>query len=423
MSRNSPVCSFLDPRVEVYAPTASFHYYRVVGYDRHDKRVVSTSGGTTLRKARAKAAEVSRRITRQDAHHGRDPTTTPVAAEVELWLDPANHRTRGNKPWTNRHAENMRREWRLRIEPQLADGATVDELAEKHLWIRILNRAQAAGLAPASVQKTGQACRSFITWLLDRGLLDRNPMHGVSYAITKADNAGLDPKAVNAAAIPNLAQVYDLGEWMAFLSWRDRPGNIGSRVPDACSPQGRGLQPMLVAMTGLRNAEMFALRASHIDPDTLELRIETQWVEEDSGHSYEAPPKHGSIRTVTVAAFLMEDVVALIDHRRDESGEHDPLLFCGPGGQPDSRRSHNRRFRRASDKAGWGRHLRWYGLRHLYAVTMLERLPLEVVSRLMGHHSPDFTAKRYLSLRTGWLDDARSVARAFDPDDALGHGR
>lgn len=414
-SRRSPVYSYLDPRVEVYAPTDSFPYYRIAGYDRHDNRVVETSGGSTLRKAKRKAAEVSRQIDREEEHLGRDPTTTPVAEEVELWLDPANHRARGNKPWSNRHAENMRREWRLRIEPHLSANATVIDLVQKHLWIRILNQAQASGLAPASVQKTGQACRSFVTWLMDRGLLERNPMHGVSYSMTKADNAGLDPKAVQAGAIPNLDQVHDLCVSMAYLSSRERPGNIGTRIPDACSPQGRGLQPMFVAMTGLRNAEMFALRANHVDLDTLDVRIEVQWVEEDSGEKYEAPPKHGSIRTVTVAEFLVEDLADLIEHRRKVSGEVNPLLFCGPGGQPDSRRNHNRRFRRAARRAGWEDHLKWYGLRHLYAVTMLERLPLEIVSRLMGHHSPDFTAKRYLSLRTGWLDEARSVARTFDP--------
>lgn len=45
---------------------------------------------------------------------------------------------------------------------------------------------------------------------------------------------------------------------------------------------------------------------------------------------------------------------------------------------------------------------------------MLEVLPLEVVSQLMGHHSPHFTAKRYLSLRVGWLDQARQASRLLN---------
>ena len=413
--RNAPIRTFLDPRVEVYAPTESFPFYRVVGYDRDDERVINTSGGSTIRKAKTKAASVARELRRRATPDARDPAKTPVETEVELWLDPANHRSRGNKPWSNRHAENMRREWELRVEPLLPRRANVSELTDKHFWIRVLNTAQERGLAPSSVQKTGQACRSFITWLMDVGLLDRNPMHGVSYSMTKADNAGLDPKAVKPDEIPNLDMVYPLAYWMARLAWPGRPDNGGTRLPDAVSPQGRGLQPMLVAMTGLRNGEMFALRPSHVDLDALEIRIETQLVEEDSGKRYEAPPKHGSLRTVTFAAFLQEDLAALIDHRRRVSGEKDPVLFCAPRGGWEGRRNHTRRFRRAAREAGWPDELTWYGLRHLYAVTMLERLPLEIVSRLMGHHSPDFTAKRYLSLRMGWLDQARSVARSFEP--------
>ena len=47
---------------------------------------------------------------------------------------------------------------------------------------------------------------------------------------------------------------------------------------------------------------------------------------------------------------------------------------------------------------------------------MLEVLPLEIVSKLMGHHSPHFTAQRYLSLRVGWLDQARDASRGLARD-------
>jgi integrase len=160
---------------------------------------------------------------------------------------------------------------------------------------------------------------------------------------------------------------------------------------------------------------MFALRPSRIDLEGLEIRIESQIIEEDSAHRYEALPKQGSLRTVTFAAFLQEDLEELIEHRRRISAERDPILFSSPSGGWEWRRNHTRRFRTAARRAGWPDEMTWYGLRHLYAVTMLEQLPLEIVSRLMGHHSPDFTAKRYLSLRMGWLDQARTAARNFDP--------
>lgn len=193
-----------------------------------------------------------------------------------------------------------------------------------------------------------------------------------------------------------------------------RPGRGGNRRRDAVGPVGRALQPFLVATTGIRNGELFALRPSHVDLSHLEIHISKQLVEEDSGKRYIAPPKHGSIRSVTFAGFLEHDLKEFSDHRRTQStGEDDPILFCASEGGLEWRSNHTRRFRSAAHRAGWAPHLTWYGLRHLYAVTMLEHLPLEIVSSLMGHHSPDFTAKRYLSLRVGWLDLARRASRAL----------
>lgn len=202
--------------------------------------------------------------------------------------------------------------------------------------------------------------------------------------------------------------------------WRGQPGPtvpVGaatvSPTPSvlAVAPSSRCWWPP----TGLRNGELFALRPSHIDLAELEIHISQQLVETNSGERSVTAPKHGSIRTVTFAGFLQHDLKDLVDHRRQQAGEEDPIIFCAPRGGLEWRSNHTDRFRSAARRAGWPDHLTWYGLRHLYAVTMLEHLPLEVVSRLMGHHSPDFTAKRYLSLRVGWLEQARAVSRVVDP--------
>lgn len=413
---NDPVRSYTDPRVDIFAPTATSPYYRIRGYDEGGRRVVDTTAGRSLRAAEARAADITRTLRSGRNRQSRDPRRIPVREEAERWLDPANHRTRDNKPWSNRHAENVEREWRLRIEPHLRRGATVADLDDKTLWVRILNDAQASGLSPAAVQKTGQICRSLISWLMDQDLLDRNPMRGVRYSLTRGDNDGLDPTAVRAEQIPNMEMVQDLSLRMAWNAWPDRPSNGGARTVDVVGPKGRAIQPMLVATSGLRNGELFALRASRVDAANLEIRIDQQLVEEDSSRRSFDRPKHGSSRTVTMAGFLQLDMAELIEHRRAVSGEADPLLFCAREGGHEWRRNHTRRFRTAARQALWPDHLTWYGLRHLFAVTMLEVLPLEVVSRLMGHHSPDFTARRYLSLRVGWLDMAREASRGLSAD-------
>jgi hypothetical protein len=60
--RKAPIRTFLDPRVEIYAPTGSFPFYRILGYRKDGKRAINTSGGRTIRAAKAKAQKVSRQL-------------------------------------------------------------------------------------------------------------------------------------------------------------------------------------------------------------------------------------------------------------------------------------------------------------------------------------------------------------------------
>lgn len=346
-----------------------------------------------------------------------DPRRVLVHAEAEAWLDPGNHRTRRNEPWTVRHAENMRREWDRRISPHIPPGTPVAALTDKTLWVRILNDAPRRGaLSPESVQKTGQACRSFVSWLMDQQLLAFNPMQGVSYTVSAANNAGLPPQAVADREIATFDQAIALGWAMAWIAWPERPGRGGNRRPDVVGTLGRGLQPLLVATSGLRNGELLALRADDIDVAGLQIRVRESLVEEDSGRRYFAPPKNGHQRLTIFAGILADDMAEFIEQRQRVAGEPNPLLFCAAGGGVESRRNHARRFRVAARMAGWPPELQWRGLRHLAAVTMMASPPeglgltLEETAKLLGHRSPEFTARRYLSLRTDWMQRARQSA-------------
>lgn len=58
---NGPVRIYVDPRVEVQAPTGSSPYYRVRGYD-DGERIVDTTGGRTLASAQAKPDTATRQV-------------------------------------------------------------------------------------------------------------------------------------------------------------------------------------------------------------------------------------------------------------------------------------------------------------------------------------------------------------------------
>jgi len=430
--RGRPIKSWLDPHIELYAPTRTFPYYRVVGYHPiTGLRVVNTSGGSTRRSADEKVRQVAEQLRAMAAAvpgmDGADPSRRLVHDEAQLWLMPENHRTRLNREWTTRHTENMRREWRLRISPHIPAVTPVAALRDKTLWVRILNDASNRGaLSAESVQETGQACRSFVSWLMDRGLLAANPMAGVRYSVSAANNEGLAPHAVAEREVATFDQALDLGLALAWIAWRQRFGRGGERRADQVGTLGRGLQPLLVATSAIRSGELFALRADDIDVAGLEVRIREALIEEDSGERWFSPPKNGAQRVTILAGVLAEDFEEFIAWRRFQSGESNPLLYTAPMGGLGSRSNHSRRFRIAAELAGWPDGLQWRGLRHLAAVTMMAAPPdgmgltLEEVSKLMGHHSPEFTARRYLSLRSGWLERAKAAAAAFQADHSDG---
>lgn len=432
--RGRPVKSWMDPHIELYAPTGTFSYYRVVGYHpATGMRVVNTSGGATRRSADEKVRQVAEQLRAMAAAvpgmDGADPSRRLAHEEAELWLRPENHRTRLNREWTQRHADNMRREWRLRIAPHIPAGTPVAALRDKTLWVRILNDAPRRGAhSPESVQKTGQACRSFVSWLMDRGLLAANPMAGLRYSVSAANNDGLPPQAVTEREIATFDQALDLGLAMAWIAWPQRSSRGGNRRADQVGTLGRGLQPLFVATSAIRSGELFALRADDVDVSGLEVRIREALIEEDSGHRWFSPPKNGNQRVTILAGVLAEDFAEFIDWRRWRTGEHNPLLYTAPMGGLESRSNHSRRFRIAAELAGWPAELQWRGLRHLAAVTMMAAPPdgmgltLEETSKLLGHHSPEFTARRYLSLRSGWLDRAKTAAAAFRPGHNAGFG-
>lgn len=61
---SEPVKSYVDPRIEIYAPTDGKPYFRVRGYDRYDNRVVDTTAGRSLKAAQAKASRIAQKLRR-----------------------------------------------------------------------------------------------------------------------------------------------------------------------------------------------------------------------------------------------------------------------------------------------------------------------------------------------------------------------
>jgi hypothetical protein len=177
------------------------------------------------------------------------------------------------------------------------------------------------------------------------------------------------------------------------------------------------LMEELAERVGLRWGEVAGLSPEQWVPETRELHIVRQLNEYDNGRFEFTLPKFDKTRTVIVPADMVErmnqacaEAIARHDQRTRSGRSRNPLrlLFTGPHGGWWRRSNWRRRvLADAFVKASWPEHLTWHSLRHRFCVTALERLTIEDVSRLAGHHSPAFTQRKYVAADDDYLERAR----------------
>lgn len=86
-------------------------------------------------------------------------------------------------------------------------------------------------------------------------------------------------------------------------------------------------------------------------------------------------------------------------------------VLLGRGGKPAYPPSLTATFRRLVEEAGLP-YITLHGLRHSYAsLARLRGVPLEVVSKTLGHSTPEFTARLYRQL---YSDELTQAAHAMD---------
>lgn len=192
----------------------------------------------------------------------------------------------------------------------------------------------------------------------------------------------------------------------------------------------------LSAECGLRYGELVGSCPEQWNKKTLVFTVDRQLVEYDDGTAEWKLPKHEKVRAVPVPSRLADRLTARCEaatreftffDRRTKQNETRCLLFTGPRGGWWRRSNFNRRVARpCMDDAEWPATLTWHDLRHRFCVSMLKQLAAaggttEVavvadVAKLAGHHSPDFTMKKYIHADSGVLDRARAAQRKAEKD-------
>ena len=272
-----------------------------------------------------------------------------------------------DQAWVERYLQHVRVEKRLAARTQdlyaehlsdllqrcQRDGCQLQTLGEAQLrrWVAQLH---AAGRRPRGIALVLSCWRSFFTWLLRQGVIDRHPVRGV-----KAPKAGKPlPKALAVEQALQLAG-FEAEDADPALELRDR-----------CMVE-------LLYGSGLRLAELRGL-------DVVASASAQGWVDAEAGEAH-VLGKGGKWRSVPVGPVAL---AALSDWLSQRQAWHadSPALFIGRRGARLTPQAIRGRLRQRSLQSGLATPVHPHMLRHSFASHLLQSSgDLRAVQELLGH--------------------------------------
>ena len=294
----------------------------------------------------------------------------------------------------------------LRVQP--ATTANYSSLFKTHIKPG-LGRKRLVNLQPDDVQH-------FVNEKLDEGLSVRTVRHLRGLLVQVLDHAVRQGKAVrNVAAMTDGPRLETNREGRSLTIKQAK-----SLLRTVEGDRLEGLYVLMLA-TGMRPGEAFGLPWNNVDLKAGLVTIKQALVRQKGGNEI-GPGKVGrrGWRTVQIPEPVVEALIAHSDRQakeRIEAGdawEDNDLVFCTPIGTLLDPDNHRKAFTKLTEKAGIGR---WHPheLRHSATSIMLAQgVPIEVVSKVLGHTSIRITADVY-----GHLLDGQKAQTADAMESAL----
>jgi integrase len=340
----------------------------------------------TLKEARA-----LKRARETDRDRGELQSESRIAFRTyaEEWIE--RYHGNGRRGFTDDTRDDYRRDLARYAYPFLDDrlGRTVSSITPRDVsrWIGWVadEKAQGRRLADGSIRRIVAPVRSCLATAKREGLIRANPVDG--------------------AALPKREEIVEDGEEHVRVFTREQLEAL-LRI---AHPRHR-LFFGLLAATGLRWGEAVALRWRDLELE-LSPRVKVRRAEarrRKGGPRYKSPKSKRGRRDVPIDATLARD---LRRHRAEsEWADDDDLVFTSTRGTALDYSAMRRRYLEpAASEAG----CEWAGFhtfRHTFASMHVERgTSIVQLSALLGHHSPDFTLRRYAHLIPGDEADPLSL--------------
>ena len=240
-------------------------------------------------------------------------------------------------------------------------------------------------------------CSSFVHQKLDRGLSVRTVRHLRGLLVQVLDYAVRQGKVVrNVAAMTDGPRLETNREGRSLTVEQAK-----SLLKAVEGDRLEGLYVLMLA-TGMRPGEAFGLPWSNVDLGAGQVIIKQALVRQKGGNRI-GPGKVGrrGWRTVQIPEPVVEALIAHRDRQdkerveADDAWEENGLVFSTSLGTLLDPDNHRKAFAKLTEKAGLGR---WHPheLRHSATSIMLAQgVPIEVVSKVLGHTSIRITADVY----------------------------
>jgi integrase len=243
-------------------------------------------------------------------------------------------------------------------------------------------------------------------------------LHRIHRTLSSALNAAVKARRIefNPASLVHLPEV----RRPQVRPWE--PAELGKFL-DFVAGDELGALFEVIAATGMRRGEALGLRWSDIDLEVGVITVRQQLVESGAGRFDFGPPKtaSGEGRQIELGQATMG---ALMAHRFAQDAERaswgeayndEGLVFASEGGGILSPERVTKRFTKLSNAAGV-RTIRLHDLRHGAASLMLAAgVPVEIVSKRLGHASIAITVDTYSHLLEGVGRQAADAAMALVP--------